>query len=62
MRRGYSRIAPNIFHLLISRQMQMANHKILTFDSDPDDRDLRTTRRIERRHMGERRLCDQFAY
>src|SRR5216683_1233283 len=42
--------------------MQMADHKILTFDSDPNDRDLRTTRRIERRHMGERRLCDQFAY
>jgi hypothetical protein len=42
--------------------MQVANDKLLILDCDPDDRDLRTTRRIDRRQMGERRLCDQFAY
>src|SRR6266853_6640964 len=58
----YSRIASNIFHLLIRRQVKVANDKLFVLNSDPNDRDLRTTRRIERRQMGERRLCDQFAY
>ena len=41
------------FHLAISRQVQVANREFLIVDSDPDDPDLRTTRRIEGRQMGE---------
>src|SRR5947207_260485 len=50
------------FHLLVSGQVQVANDKLLMLNSDPYHRDLRTTRRIERRQMSERPLCDQFAY
>ncbi len=33
-----SRIASNVFHLLICSQMEVANDKFFVLDSDPNDR------------------------